>query len=81
MMYADALSQEDMDKFLEESLHMKEFDHLNVLHLYGICVDNTDSPMLVMPYMEHGSLLNYLREKRKHVSAITRNEYVVGVIM
>lgn len=68
-----------MDKFLEESLHMKNFDHLNVLHLHGICMDNPDSPMLVMPYMEHGSLLSYLRKKREYISVITTNEYVVGL--
>ena len=68
-----------MDTFLEESLHMKKFSHLNVLNLYGICVDNADSPMLVMPYMEHGSLLDYLRKKREYMSAITSNEYVVSV--
>lgn len=75
----DVLSQEDLDKFLEESLHMKNFDHLNVLHLHGICMDNPDSPMLVMPYMEHGSLLSYLRKKREYISVVTTNEYVVSL--
>ena len=67
-----------MDKFLEESLHMKNFNHLNVLNLHGICMDNPDSPMLVMPYMEHGSLLSYLRRKREYISIVTTNEYVVS---
>ena len=78
---ADVLSQEDMDKFLEESLHMTNFNHLNVLNLLGICIDSADSPMLVMPYMEHGSLLSYLRKKREYISVITANEYVVGFFM
>ena len=57
---------------------MKNFNHLNVLNLYGICIDNADFPMLVMPYMEHGSLLSYLRKKRECIGMITTNEYVVG---
>ena len=60
---------------------MKEFNHLNVLDLYGICIDIPDSPMLVMPYMEHGSLLDYLRKKREYISVVTTNEYVVSFML
>ena len=49
---------------LEESIKMKEFDHPNVLTLFGVCVDAGPSPYIVMPFMAKGSLLSYLRKER-----------------
>lgn len=41
---------------------MKEFDHLNVLKLRGICFGEDDLPMILLPYMENGDLLSYIRD-------------------
>ena len=49
---------------LEESVKMKEFDHPNVLTLFGVCVDAGPTPYIVMPFMAKGSLLSYLRKER-----------------
>ena len=49
---------------MKESLKMKSFHHLNVLHLIGVCIDAGAAPYLVMPYMLNGSLLSYLRKER-----------------
>ena len=43
---------------------MKYFDHLNVLSLIGIYLDLGDTPCIVMPFMDEGSLLSYLRRER-----------------
>ena len=46
---------------------MKEFDHPNVLTLFGVCVDAGPAPYIVMPYMAKGSLLSYLRKERNKI--------------
>lgn len=41
---------------------MKNFNHKNVLHLIGVSFDQNDGlPMLVIPYMHNGNLLDFLR--------------------
>jgi proto-oncogene tyrosine-protein kinase Met len=47
--------------FLEEGLIMKEFNHPNVLILRGICFDEDDLPIILMPFMANGDLLSYIR--------------------
>ena len=39
---------------------MKDFDHLNVLPLLGVCLDLGDAPHILTPFMNEGSLLSYL---------------------
>ena len=46
---------------------MSEFDHPNVLNLVGVCLDGGPAPYIVMPFMENGSLLSYLREKKNQL--------------
>ncbi len=43
---------------------MKKFNHPNVLKLRGICFDENDLPMILLPYMANGDLLSYIREGR-----------------
>ena len=42
---------------------MKNFDHINVLTLNGVCLDLMEAPCIVMPFMSGGSLLSYLRKE------------------
>lgn len=46
--------------FLTEASIMGQFDHPNVIALYGV-VTRVEPVMIVMEYMEKGSLYNYLR--------------------
>ena len=47
-----------------ESSLMHSFSHTHILGLWGICLDpQTGSPYLVMPFMEHGDLRNFLLKK------------------
>ena len=41
----------EIDKFLEESLVMKDLCHPNVMGLIGVCVD-ADTPYIILPFME-----------------------------
>ena len=46
---------------------MKDLFHPNVMTLLGICPNAAHGPCIVMPYMENGSLLDYLKKKRKEL--------------
>ena len=49
---------------LSEILKMESLSHPYVMNLIGISISNTLSPILIMPFMENGSLLNYLKKER-----------------
>jgi serine/threonine protein kinase len=53
-----------IEDLLKECVKMFEFDHPNVLKLSGVCLDGGPAPYIVMPYMNNGSLLAYLKEER-----------------
>ena len=53
---------------MEESEKMRKFNHPNVLNLIGVCIEEGDTPYIVMPYMAKGSLLAYLRKGRPHLT-------------
>ena len=56
-----------VNKIMEEGVKMKHFDHPNVLHLIGVCLDAGPAPYVVMPYMANGSLLHYLKKERNNI--------------
>ena len=64
-------SQDELKAFFEESLIMKDFDHPNVLGLAGVCFDTPDGyPFLILHFMINGSLKNYLKKSRVHVTDV-----------
>ena len=52
----------DVHNMTYEIQTMKLFDHPNVMTLIGVCVSIGGGPAIIMPYMENGSLLSYLRK-------------------
>ena len=58
----------DVHSMTDEILKMKHFDHPNVMTLIGVCVSIGGGPAIVMPFMENGSLLNYLRRDKKNIT-------------
>ena len=58
-------SYTELKGFLEESTLMYRFDHPNVLGLVGICFDDSNSPYLILPFMDNGDLKGFLKMKRE----------------
>ena len=61
LFFIDKADENDMvELFLREALMMRGFDHPHVLRLIGITMDTDRSPLVVMPFMEHGDLRTYI---------------------
>ena len=65
----------ELKGFLEESVVMCGFDHPHVLGLIGICLDPSNSPYLLLPFMENGDLRTYLKNKRDAGGLLDVSEY------
>ncbi|CAM6004480.1 unnamed protein product [Sphagnum balticum] len=48
-------------EFLREGLRMHQFKHERVLNLIGISFDDHYSPLIVLPFMANGALLDHVR--------------------
>ena len=42
---------------------MKDFDHINVLSLIGVVLDDQKLPMVIIPYMSNGDLKRVLKDE------------------
>lgn len=60
------VDKSNVDDLLKECIRMSEFDHPNVLTLIGVCLDGGPAPYIVMPFMENGCLLLYLKKERSN---------------
>ena len=45
---------------------MLSFSHPNVMSLIGVCFDDK-MPLIIMPYMSNGTVLRFVKEKRKEL--------------
>ena len=45
---------------------MLSFKHPNVMSLIGLCLDG-NVPLIIMPFMSDGSLMEYVRRNRQHL--------------
>ena len=65
-MSVTVISKAEFDKFIDEALVMKDFNHPRVLHLIGVVFSDSGSPMVVTPFMANGDLLAFLRDDSKN---------------
>ena len=69
--FTDLRSREEVEAFFAESFVMKDFKHPNVLSLTGVCFDTPDGiPYIILPYMANGSLKDFLKRNRVHVTDV-----------
>ncbi|XP_059172415.1 macrophage-stimulating protein receptor-like [Physella acuta] len=52
----------DLKGFVQEAVMMREFQHPNVLGLVGLSEKEPGVPYVVLPFMENGDLLTYVRD-------------------
>ena len=60
------LNQNEVDELRKEYRIMCQLKHPNVLTPLGICLES-EVPYLIMPLMERGSLLMYLRKEKDNL--------------
>ena len=66
---------------MDESVKMKRFNHPNIINLIGVCVDAGPAPYVVMPFMDNGSLLSFLKKNRSELMLpVTVDEDTVRII-
>jgi hypothetical protein len=65
--------------FLEEGLLMKNFEHCNVLKLRGICFDEDDFPIVILPCMQNGDLLSYIRDRDNILNIKDLLGFAIGI--
>ena len=53
---------------------MYKFDHPNVISLIGLCLDAGPAPYIILPFMENGSLLSYVKKNRAILLTNTSTE-------
>ncbi len=68
IIYTEHFIQNDAEELMRESEKMMMFDHPNVLNLIGVSIDEGRAPYIVMPFMDNGSLLTYLRRERPNLT-------------
>ena len=61
------LNASDTQRFKDEILRMREFDHPRVMSLLGVCLDAGPEVAIIMPYMEKGSLQQMLEAARNQL--------------
>ncbi|KAK0152451.1 Ephrin type-A receptor 4-A [Merluccius polli] len=66
-------SQEDTRQFIKEAEIMKTFDHENVVRLLGVSLESKEGssvPLVILPFMKHGDLRQFLITTRYRVVPI-----------
>ena len=59
-------SKSDNETLMKEVTTMLYLKHPNVMSLIGVCLDG-DEPLLIMPFMSNGTVLEYVRHHRKEL--------------
>ncbi|XP_068580867.1 tyrosine-protein kinase Mer [Cebidichthys violaceus] len=67
-MKLESFSQREIEEFLNEAACMKDFNHLNVIRLLGVCLEvgagHFPKPMVILPFMKYGDLHSFLLRSR-----------------
>ena len=64
-------NNQTIEDFLHEASIMRQFDHPNVLSIYGVSLHN-DKPCVLLPLMPNGDLQKYLKDH----NSVSQNKWV-----
>ncbi|CAG2173532.1 unnamed protein product [Oppiella nova] len=62
-------SEVNVDALINEAISIRDFNHKNILSLVGVTFDDTEMPIILLPFMENGDLLTYLRNGNNNLTA------------
>ena len=63
MLPASKTKEDEINSLLREAYIMSQFDHINVLTIVGVIWQKGDPPLIVLPYMGKGSLLDLIAKQ------------------
>ena len=72
-------SDEELGRMIKEAQLMKDFQHDNVLGLIGLSLYDDFTPMIVLPYMVNGSLLDHIRSQDVHLTKVQILKFAIDV--
>ena len=58
---------------MKEVSTMFSFKHPNVMSLIGVCLEE-ETPLVIMPFMVNGSVLEFVRRNRESLHCISLSE-------
>ena len=70
----------DISRLIKEISVMLSFNHPNVMTLRGVCLDQ-ESPLLIMPFMSNGSVLEYVRKNKVELMYVEEPDAVKVLII
>ena len=77
--HVGSFTHERTKTLIKECTLIHELDHPNIISLVGICLDAGPSPYIILPFMENGSLLSYVKNNKTILRTDTNtNEETVG---
>ena len=79
IMSAALFATPDVNKLIKEITTMLSFDHPNVMTLIGVSLDR-ESPLLIMPFMSKGSVLEYVKHHKEELLHTSEAETAQVVI-
>ena len=62
----------DLETLAKEVSTMLSFKHKHVMSLVGVCIDG-DMPLLIMPFMSNGSVLDYVKNHKDNLLITGKN--------
>ena len=81
LFHSALLSVTDRERLLKEVSIMLSFSHPNLMPLTGLSIDG-EMPLLIMPFMTNGSVLEYVKQHREKMYFLENtNDLEVRIIM
>ena len=72
-------TDEELGRMIKEAQLMKDFQHDNVLGLIGLSLNDDFTPMIVLPYMVNGCLLDHIRNHDVHLTKVQILKFAIDV--